>query len=205
MKHYGQEKDGSPVDAAIEGAVTPLLKKYLADHNPKTADSKPVFKFLGAPAAAEIKVQAVDKGVGLKTIVEYASEQGVTPSAIIFAGDDICKGKSDVIPGTDYFAFKAGPDIAKGLKIPFYKIHTLHPENGELPVLGTEPSLSIPSSEKMIRPMSDRMTYPGTIEVDVTTNSPLSTGQIVKDTLEAVRSRLEHKRVNTASQAGPQL
>lgn len=186
LGHYSP-KEGSELDKALSAELTKVVNKYL-ENSPKTIDGKPVFKTLGAPAAVEVKVAAVDKGKGLKAITKEALKAGVKPSAIVYAGDDICKinDAGEVLPGTDYHAFRDGPKIAQELGVKFYGIHTLHPANGKLPTpqnaTGFDPRTIDPNPDKTVWPMSDAEHYPDiSNNISLTLTSPIETGKLVKE------------------------
>jgi hypothetical protein len=186
LSHYGQG-EGSELDEKLGHAIQGVMQAYL-ERSPLNADGKKIFQLLDAPTALEIKFGAMDKGVGLKNIVELARKNGVEPSALVYAGDDICKQLGEkVVPGTDYHAFVSGPRIAEELGIPFYGIHTLHPADKSLPPIDANPQKTMPDPNKMLRPMTDHDAHPIEAKAEITINSPLMTGAIVGQVMQAVK------------------
>ncbi len=135
LGHFG-EPEGSNLDQAIGGALKAKLADY-ADKGPDEDDGTKVFKVLGAPAAVEIKIAKVNKGHGLEAIAVEAMKlpEDKRPTAIIFSGDDVCK--SDGGPGTDYYGMVRAQELQARFGIPFFNVHTHHPQGGNFD--GTEP------------------------------------------------------------------
>ncbi len=128
LNDYGQP-EGSGLDSAIGGALKEFIGK-LVEQGPNEEDGSKVFKTLGAPAAVEMKVAKVNKGHGLEAIALEAFKLDNPPTSIAFSGDDVCKG--DGGPGTDYYAMIRAEELAGRFGIPFFNIHTHHPEGGKL-------------------------------------------------------------------------
>ncbi len=128
------QPEGSALDTAIGAAFKQKLAAY-AKAGPKEPDGTDVFKTLGAPAAVEIKIASVNKGHGLEATAVEAMKLPQPPTAIIFSGDDVCK--KDGGPGTDYYGFVRADELQERFGIPFFNIHTHHPENGDID--GTAP------------------------------------------------------------------
>lgn len=191
LMHY-QQAEGGELDHAIGERITTELKHSIKS-SPCTESGELAFKLLDAPATVEVKLADIHKGHGLNAIVAAAEAQGVKPSAIIFTGDDIAKTSGEATnPGTDYFAFSEGAKIAERTGIPFYGVHTLHPEDGTL-------TGQVPSPAKMSLPMTDKEHYPEAAQVDITTRTPQQTGDLVRDTMQAVEQRLGAQRINAGS------
>lgn len=128
------QSEGSDLDRKIGDALKAFVDA-LVQSGPEEKDGSKVFKTLGAPAAVEMKIAKVNKGHGLEAIARKAFELEEPPTAIIFSGDDVCK--SDGGPGTDYYAMIRAEELQGRFGIPFFNVHTHHPENGRID--GTSP------------------------------------------------------------------
>lgn len=187
FKHYGQEEKGA-IDNAVMKKLHTLLQKYVDEKSPKDRDGVPTFIVKGGPATVEVIPGRITKGVGLDAIVKAAKDKGYTPSALVYAGDDICKTpEGNVELGTDYEAFMEGAKIAEKYGIPTFKtIHTHHPEgdqlNGQTPEPGKDAALA------GIRP-------------DIITRIPSETAQMVQDIVRAV-VEARYGFVSAAAQTG---
>lgn len=168
LSHFDMAED-SALAQALSGVVQAELQAYVAAHSP-LKDNAPAFKLLHGPATLEVKLADVHKGHGLQAVVDAALKNGVRPSSVIFAGDDICTRDAGgtASPGTDYYAFAAAQAVAAKTGIPVYGIHTLHPADGTLH--GTTPDASK-------TPPADMAT------ADITVSSPLVLGDVVEKTL----------------------
>lgn len=168
LSHYGASED-SALAHQISDVIGAKLHGHIAEHSP-SKQGAPSFKLLHGPATLEVKLADIHKGHGLQAVVDAALEAGEKPSAIIFAGDDICTrdAKGAYHPGTDYYAFKAAADVEKQTGIPVRTIHTLHPADATLD--GTSPDAAR-------TPPKD---YP---QADITVSSPLVLGELVENIL----------------------
>ncbi|NCC22762.1 MAG: hypothetical protein EOM26_09920 [Alphaproteobacteria bacterium] len=128
------QPEGSDLDKAIGSALKAEFDAY-AKAGPDEDDGSKVFKVLGAPAAVEMKIAKVNKGHGLEATAEKAMQLASPPTAIVFSGDDIAK--ADGGPGTDYFGMIRADELQARFGIPFFNVHTHHPEGGKLD--GTTP------------------------------------------------------------------
>lgn len=142
LGHYGLGDDAPEAQALAE-----LLQEELAEYLAQSPAGS-AFKLLHGPATLEMKLADIHKGNGLNALVDAALDAGTRPSAIVFAGDDLCNHAKDgtVSPGTDYFAFAALPPIAARTGIPAYGIHTQHNTHAGL-------EGGMPNPAKAIAPM----------------------------------------------------
>lgn len=173
LGHYGQTDESS-----LAQGLTQALETRLQDF---IAGRETAFKLLRGPATLEVKLADIHKGHGLEAVANAALRHGTPPSAVIFAGDDVCtRGKDGTPrPGTDYYAFKAAPELSRKSGIPFHTIHTLHPAGGRLD--GTEPDRT-------------RLPMPGLPSPDLTVATPFALAEMIENTLKRYRSMAERLR-----------
>lgn len=138
LNYYGLADSSAP-SQDMTSLLERELEGYLHDHSPIAARGGRAFKMLHGPATAELKLADVDKGHGLHALTNHVLQTGAKPSAIVFAGDDVCNHGKDgsVSPGTDYFAFAALPEVQKRTGISSVALHVQHPQDetldGEVP------------------------------------------------------------------------
>lgn len=180
LDHYGAQ-DNAPLAQDIAAALDEIATGH-ALQGPQS-DGKPAFKLLHGPATVELKLVDIHKGHGLNALVDKALAEGVRPSAVIFAGDDVCSldKHGNVTPGTDYFAFAALPKISTRTGIPTFAIHTQHAVNGQLD--GTEPNPA-----KAIAPLNG---YDDIAPAALTVPSPIELTQVIYTTLTHAHTRSE--------------
>lgn len=176
LDHYGLE-DHSPAAQAVSELVQQALQHYV-----QQSPAGGAFKLLHGPATLEMKLADIDKGHGLHALVVAAQEAHHQPSAVIFAGDDVCNHSKDgaVTPGTDYFAFAALPEIASNTGIPAFGIHTQHNLSASL-------EGGAPNPAKAIVPMA--APYDAGIKAELTVPSPLALGALVDSAISQCASR----------------
>lgn len=188
LSHYGASED-SALAHQLSEAIGTQLNAHIAANSP-LQQGVPGFKLLHGPATLEVKLADIHKGHGLHAVVDAALQAGEKPSAIIFAGDDLCTrdAKGAYHPGTDYYAFKAATDVQKQTGISVRTIHTLHPADATLH--GTTPDAAR-------TPPAD---YP---QADITVSSPLVLGELVENVLSRcaaldARVRKSHQSVSAS-------
>lgn len=176
LKHYGQE-EGSQLDEALAHAIKGTVEKIVDDAFKAKGEAKTLMTMEG-PATIELKVTGVDKGKGLEAVIETVLEKGYIPSAVVFAGDDICKRATDgtVSHGTDFAAFKAAPSLQEKTGIPFHTVHTLHPESGRL-------------TDEHPKPSSAKQASHAGIEADLVLPQPKATAALVVEITEKALQR----------------
>lgn len=168
LAHYGATED-STLARSLSETLEAQLTAFIGTHSP-VRDGAPSFRLLHGPATLEVKLADIHKGHGLHAVVQAALDDGVHPSAVVFAGDDVCTrdAHGNPSPGTDYYAFAAAKDIEAETGIPIRTIHTLHPIDGSLH--GTEPDAGKTPPADMV-------------QADVTVPSPLVLGELVETVL----------------------
>lgn len=175
IEHYGQAR-GSKLDMEITAAVQEAVQAYIVENSPKK-DTKPIFKMLDGPNTVEVKVGSVNKGDGLRAIIEAAATENYKPSAILYSGDDVCKmsdGKPS--PGTEHAAFVAAPQLQKEYRIPIYTAHTHHPVSNKLGDPNAVPNPDLAASLLGIKP-------------DIVVPDPKANAELVVKITEASRER----------------
>lgn len=180
LKHLKQ-KEGSKIDARLGDTIKSALNAYVTQASPLTALGEPVFKVLDGPCTLELKVAEVDKGKGLEAVVKTALAEGYQPSSVVFAGDDICKRdeQGHVSHGTDYPGFVAAPLLQEKTGIPFYTLHTQHPQDGKL-----HNAHPLPAENKDARAAS--------ITPTLVLATPLQTADWVSEVVEKTQERTEN-------------
>ena len=174
------KREGSDLDVAIGQALKGQLEEYVENHSPRNSDGAPVFEIIEASAALETKVAAVNKGNGLHAVVKAAHEAGYTPSALVFAGDDVSKKIGNrAYPGTDYPAFDAIKDVAEEFDIPVTQtIHTQHPQSENL-----NDTLPVPNANKDAKGME--------ISPDIIVPTPVETSAVVAEIVSKSQDRVK--------------
>ncbi|MCH2546078.1 MAG: hypothetical protein MK052_00500 [Alphaproteobacteria bacterium] len=154
----------------IAQALASQCQKYLDASAPSD------FALLHGPATIEIKLVGCDKSNGIEALVKQLKTKDVKPSALIYAGDDVCSHHANgaVFPGTDYFAFLAIQQLKRTALFPVYTIHTLHPLGSDL--LGVSPDPA-----KTIAPFG--IAYENLEPATITLATPLALEAIVVDTV----------------------
>lgn len=171
LKTYGQ-KEGSALDHALGDFVRQTLNLHIEKQGHTSH-----FKTLEGPSTVELKLRGVNKGKGLRDVVNFLQDRNYQSSAVVFAGDDICKinHEGNVSHGTDYAAFKESEKL-KSQGIAAYTLHTHHPESGEL----NDPQ-PVPSKAKHAAAAG--------ISPDLTLPDPQKTADLVVEICEKARAR----------------
>lgn len=182
--------DDSPLAQDITEALQNRLAEYL-----QMQDSGASFKLLHGPATLEMKLADIHKGHGLHALANAALDADCTPSAIVFAGDDVCNHNKHghASPGTDYFAFAALQEIEAETGIPCQGIHTHHAVDGSLH--GTQPN-----PQKAIMPMA--APYDAKISPALVVPSPLQLSALTDAALSRCDARAEAIHRNAAGFRG---
>jgi trehalose-phosphatase len=194
LDELGLEGDArAAMDDRLRTAIKKVLEEYVRKSSPRKENGEPVYSLLNGPETIEVKHPAVNKGNGLRFIVEQA-RKSTQPSAIIYAGDDVTKTDRNsgiVTPGTDYYAFRVGHDIAEETGIPFYAIHTLHPADKRLLRADSDAHAEDVEADDTcrIRPVTGQ--EDPRIGATVTTASPLQTVHLVTEIIQAIDQKLE--------------
>jgi trehalose-6-phosphatase len=198
IEHYAIAEN-TPLSREISGLLQKQMQQYIAAASPVAAVGGAAFKLLHGPATLELKLADIDKGHGLHALVNHALQSGYSPSAVVFAGDDVCNRDSQgaAHPGTDYFAFAAAPVIQKHTGIPCHNLHVLHAADGTLQ--GAEPDAS-----KTIVAMGKPYDKPAKAALSL--RSPLELANLVEESLvrceqkaQAIHTRAERFRSGGAS------
>lgn len=134
------EANGQGDESALDHEIGAILRKRVIELSKSSPleNDKPVFKHLDGPATVELKIDSVNKGIGLSILMDAAAAHSNRPTAFVFSGDDYSKSNGQ--PGTDYFAAVQTDAISLKHGIPGYNVLTLHPKGSDINEI--EPELS---------------------------------------------------------------
>lgn len=193
LDHFG-EAEGGPIDKTLQPVLRLVAQDFL-NREQLQSDAPLNFKILAAPGSIELKSAGYNKGDGLEKILTIAKDHGAEPSALVYAGDDICTlQRSKAVVGTDYYAFARGEAIAHAQDIPFFGIHTLHPEKEALLPEDVDLNQVKPNPQRMARGIEAERFDEGAPKIDAVTHSPDVTAKMVVDTLKASEKHLAEQR-----------
>jgi len=145
LKHF-DEPEGSDLDDKLTHLLQTTLGEMVKEGPKEGSDS--AFKLLDGPATVEVKIANINKGHGLEVIADRAMKSATPPSAVIFSGDDVSKmanGKAG--PGTDYYAMITAKKLEVVHGVPFFNMHTHHPDQDGQPDAAKLPSNLSPNYE----------------------------------------------------------
>jgi hypothetical protein len=162
-----QQAEGSPLDQKIAEFLRETFDGQVRDFAPRGDGDAPAFKLVDAPAALEIKIASMDKGIGLASLAKaLIADYDGKPSALVFAGDDVAK---DGLEGTDWYAMNKAHIIGAWYGVPAYNIHVHHP-------VGNDLNGKIPDPKKSPSTLSAKFARP---DVALTLPTPVELGDFV--------------------------
>jgi hydroxymethylpyrimidine pyrophosphatase-like HAD family hydrolase len=176
-------KERARKDSLLRKAIANMLDVYIQQHSPKH-NGKAYYSMLNGPETIELKHPAVNKGRGLRYLVQHALATKTPPSCIIYAGDDVTftdQNSGITTAGTDYDAFLHGYGIEEETGIPFYTIHTLHPASKHLfdATVDAKEAGIIADASRIIAPISG--SDDAHVHATIITASPLRTIGMVQN------------------------
>jgi hypothetical protein len=125
LEHYGL-RENSGADKEIGSYLKKEMTGLIAAESPLDEKDQLVFKTLDGPATVEVKIAAVNKGIGFEAVIKRILRTGRRP-AFVFCGDDLTsRGK----PGTDWFAAVRKRELAEKYGVSVLNVHVHHPEDG---------------------------------------------------------------------------
>ena len=124
------------LDAAKQGDGSDLDKELSAYVNAQLAPivEGTAFELRTGARTVETIITDTNKGHGLENLTKAMLDTGFEPSSIVFSGDDVCNHKDErgYGPGTDYYAMAVADRLSEEFGIPFFNMHTHHPEEETL-------------------------------------------------------------------------
>jgi trehalose-6-phosphatase len=165
--------EGSDIDHAIGECLKTRLQKYVTHITEEGED--PSFMVLDGPMTVELKLEGINKGVGLTALMDAALSAPAhqRPTSVVVAGDDVAKGDG---PGTDYFMMAKSRALGLQHGVPTFNIHTHHP-------VGNDMNGTVADPNKSPEGLSGKFPKP---PIDLVVKTPAELGAIIVRASKAV-------------------